>query len=94
MDAVGTDYNPADVKAVDLTPFATLREYAIATLKDMIDLSQVEDSITLYFSFFVTQPGLGSDLYLRYTPPYRFPNTDHVEPAEFYFVKARLDMHY
>lgn len=90
MASTGADFNPVDVKAVDLVPFAVLREYAIATMKELGLIGDTDKEIDFTFR----TAGIGSELYVRYTAPVSLPEYEYYHPAEFYFFKARLDMYY
>lgn len=84
MASTRPNFYPPDVRAVDLTPFYVLKEYAIATMKELGLVGDTDK--TLIFSF------LGSELVLDYNAPVNIPN--YYSPASFSFYKARLDLDY
>lgn len=88
MASTGVDFNPADVKAVDLVPFDVLKKYAMAA---MGELGLIGDT-DAYIRFTFRIAGLGGEIRLDYTAPINQPN--YSQSAEFYFFKSRLDMYY
>lgn len=90
MASTGVDFNPADVKAVDLVPFDVLENYAKATMQELGLLGDTDK--VLQFTFRVA--GIGSEIELRYNAPVNRPDWEVYHPASFDFFKSRLDIYY
>lgn len=90
MASAGVDFNPADVKTVDLVPFDVLKNYAKATMQELGLLGDTD----AYLSFTFRVAGLGEEIGLSYWAPVSMPEYDYYRPAEFYFTKSRMDMYY
>lgn len=90
MASIRPGFNPDDVKAVDLVPFDVLKQYAIATMKELGLLGDTDK--VLQFTF--ERGGKGSEIELRYNAPVNRPDWEYYQPASFDFFKAKLDMYY